>query len=83
MDIDSQLPMVLKAHFYLSPGSVATAASASLRVTYADGSPSDEVVSVLNFEAFPSSGTVGIWTQDVYPIYPTHVVTGARVRTQI
>lgn len=79
MAVDSELPMVIKAYFYLSATSTATVATASLDATYSSGD-FDENFGFLNFGASTGDGVLGTWTQSIVAVYPTEVVTSARVR---
>lgn len=77
---DSEMPLVLKAYFYMSAGTTVTAASASLDVTYVDGS-SGRGVSTLDFgSSSAGTGLAGTWTQNIAAVYPTEVISTARVR---
>lgn len=82
MAVDSELPTVMKAYFYLSATSTATAASVSLDVTYSSGE-GDEAFGFLDFGASSGDGVLGTWTQSIASVYPTQVVTSARVREEI
>lgn len=83
MAVDSELPVVLKAYFYLPAASTLTAASASLDVSYSDGG-AEEGFGVVDFGAASSGdGTSGTWTQGVSAVYPTRVVSSARVRREV
>lgn len=79
MAVDSELPMVIKAYFYLSASSTATVATASLDATYSSGG-FDENFGFLDFGASTGDGVFGTWTQSISAVYPTQVVTSARVR---
>lgn len=79
MAVDSELPVVLKAYFYLSAASTATAASVSLDVSYSDGG-AEEGVGLVDFGASSGDGTSGAWTQGIAAVYPTQIVRSARVR---
>lgn len=77
---DSEMPLVLKTYFYKSAETTVAAASASLDVTYVDGS-SGQGVSVLDFGASSAgAGAAGTWTQNIAAVYPTKVISSARVR---
>lgn len=74
LDVQSELPIVLKAYFYLSATSTVTGASVSLDLLFADAS--SRTVSTLDFL---ESSSKGAWTQAVESEYPTQVVRTARV----
>lgn len=77
---DSEMPLVLKTYFYKSAETTVAAASASLDVTYVDGS-SGQGVSVLDFGASSAgAGAAGTWAQNIAAVYPTKVISSARVR---
>ena len=79
MVVDSELPVVIKAYFYLSAASTATAASVSLDVSYSDGS-AEEGFGLVDFGASSGDGVSGTWTQGISALYPTKVVSSATVR---
>ncbi|CAM9344130.1 unnamed protein product, partial [Hapterophycus canaliculatus] len=79
MAVDSELPVAIKAFFYLSATSTATASSLSLDVTYSSGG-SDEAFGFLDFGASTGNGASGTWTQSVAALYPTKVISSARVK---
>lgn len=108
MAVDSELPVVMKAYFYLSATSTATAASVSLDVSYSDGG-AEEGFGLVDFRALsadeggfgPTSWgfggddggfglggfgaeegdeVSGTWTQGIADIYPTRVISSAKVR---
>lgn len=72
--------MVVKAYFYLSALSTATVASVSLDITYSSGGQSVEAESFGFLDFVASSATSGTWTQGIEAVYPTKVITSARVR---
>lgn len=74
MDCDSEMSFVLKAYFYPYNDAQVTAASAAVDVTYSDGS-TGENVSLLDF----SNASKGSWMQNIMALYPTQVITDARV----
>jgi len=81
MAVDSELPMVLKAFFYLSDTSTATAASVSLDVGYSDGG-AGEGFGLVEFGDSSANGLDGLpgrWTQSIVAVYPTRVISSARV----
>lgn len=79
MAVDSELPVVLKAYLYLSATSTATAASVSLDVSYSDGG-AEEGFGLVDFGASSGDGVSGVWRQGIADVYPTRVVSSARVR---
>lgn len=79
MAVDSELPVAIKAFFYLSATSTATASSVSLDVAYSGGG-SEEAFGFLDFGASTGDGTSGTWTQGVVAAYPSRVISSARVR---
>ena len=81
MAVDSELPVVLKAYFYLSATSTATAASVSLDVSYSDGGAQDGF-GLVDFGASSGDGVSGAWTQGIIALYPTRIVSSARVRDE-
>lgn len=73
--------MVLKAFFYLSDTSAATAASVSLDVGYSDGGVG-EGFGFVEFGESSADGLDGLpgrWTQGIVAAYPTRVISSARV----
>lgn len=68
------MPLVFKAYFYISNETQLSAASASLNVTYVDGT-TEEGASTLDFYNISKDH----WMQDIVAVYPTQVITDVRV----
>lgn len=81
MAVDSELPIVLKAYFYLSATSTVTAASVSLDVSFSDGG-AEEGFGAVDFGNPSTDGTSGTWAQGIAAVYPTRVISSARVRNK-
>lgn len=72
---DSEMALVLKAYFFPHADAQVIGATVTLDVTYGDGSKGARAA-VLDFE----DAVDGAWMQSIVAVYPTEVISAARVR---